>query len=601
MIHLGYEIGTGKPVTIPLAHMAVTGQTQQSGKTTTLEALIDRGGVRAVVFVTKPGEKSFTEGRRILPYFKERADWEYVKDLLESRTGQRIGSQVGYLMRACKGAKTLQQVRENIDGELDKRDKDLKKRKAHTSRPSVHEVLAGYIDLILHELRRVPYTDKLEIERGVNIMDLSGIDENIQDMIIRSVVDRIHKHEHNAVVVVPEAWKVIPEGGRSLVFEALHTLIREGATNGNFVWIDAQDLAIVNKRILKSVTVWILGKQQEANEVVRTIRHLIAPVSIHPDQIKTLGIGEFLACSDTTTRRVYVQPRWLGDLDAQAIAKREETIDTAARIFREKKRHGEIRGVKDATETVSQCPAWQMVPILNQETPNEQKETPQPTDQVDGRTEKKLKDGIDPSLGLRNSAYSSLSEIDTGQEETMWKEKYEALKSDFDVLQAEFYQLKASSFGTIGHGPDKDAGTTQLSTSEENRPAATDTNERSVATVLNGAREEIYHYVVKRATDDPRILQLLTTRPELCVRIEPKVLEVEEGSARGQVAKLIHEGFFAEPQNGNATCKEILTRRRFKGARVSVYRALEDVAGMGFLIREKDGYISTGKKVTMMK
>ena len=34
----GYEIGTGKPVQIPMAHMAVTGQTQRSGKTTAQEA-----------------------------------------------------------------------------------------------------------------------------------------------------------------------------------------------------------------------------------------------------------------------------------------------------------------------------------------------------------------------------------------------------------------------------------------------------------------------------------------------------------------------------------------------------------------------------------
>jgi hypothetical protein len=37
-IHLGYEIGTGEPVSIPLQHLAVTGQTQRSGKTTALEA-----------------------------------------------------------------------------------------------------------------------------------------------------------------------------------------------------------------------------------------------------------------------------------------------------------------------------------------------------------------------------------------------------------------------------------------------------------------------------------------------------------------------------------------------------------------------------------
>jgi hypothetical protein len=51
-IHLGYVVGTGEPVEIPLRHTAVTGQTQESGKTTTLEGLISRSGLQAVAYVT---------------------------------------------------------------------------------------------------------------------------------------------------------------------------------------------------------------------------------------------------------------------------------------------------------------------------------------------------------------------------------------------------------------------------------------------------------------------------------------------------------------------------------------------------------------------
>jgi|SRR3990167_2864398 len=69
-IHLGYEVGSGREVQIPIRHLAVTGQTQESGKTTTLEALVRRSGLRAIAFVTKRGEGSFGEGRRIQPYAK---------------------------------------------------------------------------------------------------------------------------------------------------------------------------------------------------------------------------------------------------------------------------------------------------------------------------------------------------------------------------------------------------------------------------------------------------------------------------------------------------------------------------------------------------
>lgn len=113
--------------------------------------------------------------------------------------------------------------------------------------------------------------------------------------------------------------------------------------------------------------------------------------------------------------------------------------------------------------------------------------------------------------------------------------------------------------------------------------------------------ESLYAQIKQRAAQDVGILQLLAARPELRVTIEPKILEVDEDSARGQVAKLIHEGFFKEPRNGNAACQEILEKRRFKGARVSVSRALDDITGMGFLVKDKEGFVATSLKVSVRK
>jgi hypothetical protein len=110
VIHLGYELGTGEAVAIPLKHMAVTGQTQESGKTTTLEALVERGGLWAIAFVTKRAEGSFASGRRIQPYFRERADWQFVAAVLEATLRERLKFERSWIMRACRGAKTLADV-----------------------------------------------------------------------------------------------------------------------------------------------------------------------------------------------------------------------------------------------------------------------------------------------------------------------------------------------------------------------------------------------------------------------------------------------------------------------------------------------------------
>ena len=45
-IKLGYEIKTGKVISINPSHLIVTGITQLSGKTTTLEALIKRSRLK---------------------------------------------------------------------------------------------------------------------------------------------------------------------------------------------------------------------------------------------------------------------------------------------------------------------------------------------------------------------------------------------------------------------------------------------------------------------------------------------------------------------------------------------------------------------------
>jgi hypothetical protein len=612
MIHLGYETGTGKPVSIPLAHMAVTGMTQQSGKTTTLEALIHRGELRAVVFVTKPGEKSFTEGLRILPFFKEHADWEYVKELLEARRAESLSKWDGYLMRVCSRAKTLQDVRNNVENELPKK---------KSTRPSHYEVLAGYLDLIIPELDRVEYTDKLELRRGVNIMDLSVMSDDMQSMVMRSTIEQIHKREKNTVLVLPEAWKFIPEGGRSAVFQSLQALVREGATNGNYVWLDAQDLAVVSKRILKSVSVWILGKQQEANEVARTINHLIEPLQIRPDMIKSLGIGQFLICADShPARRVYVQPRWLGELDALAIARGEESVETAQAIFRQKKRELVSDRRTSISHTIIPRPSVEAddalgVPSEWRKTHNDEKQNIVLPAAGQGRAENKVR--VSPAVSAPHDHSQSgnrqdgnttgVESVETSnpqhhknspdsgrgksEDETMWKERAEKAEAEVIQLRADVQNLRQMLSDYRG--------------TQDPGPNGGPPPDAAVTAIVGGAAVQydlnfIYSEMKHRAQNDPGILQILANRPELRVVYEPKLLEVEGKTLRGGIALLIHRGFFSIPRNGYAVFNE-LQRIGRKVATRTVYDELDRIAGMGFLTKEPDGFQATDLKVTVRK
>src|SRR4029077_725039 len=67
-ILLGYEVLTGSPVQMGPHHLVITGMTGESGKTTTIEALLSRGKLTALVFRTKRGELGFESAIRIPPF-----------------------------------------------------------------------------------------------------------------------------------------------------------------------------------------------------------------------------------------------------------------------------------------------------------------------------------------------------------------------------------------------------------------------------------------------------------------------------------------------------------------------------------------------------
>jgi len=306
MIKLGYEIGTGKETGITLSHLIVTGVTQLSGKTTTLEALIKRSKSKAIVFKTKVGETGFTEGTTIPPHFKEKSDWQYVSTLLEATLKERLKFERSWIIRVCKNTSTLVEVKANIDEVL------AKERLRQLDR-SVFTTLHAYLELILPQLQYANFSKTLVLHDGVNIMDLERFSPEIQSLVIRSVLETVLNEMKNTIVVMPEAWKFLPQGRGNPCKQMAEEFIRQGATNGNFLWIDSQDMTGVDKTPLKQVSTWILGLQTEKNEVIRTLDQMPLPKGQKPspDEIMTLNVGHFYLCSPKLTRKIYVQPAWL--------------------------------------------------------------------------------------------------------------------------------------------------------------------------------------------------------------------------------------------------------------------------------------------------
>jgi hypothetical protein len=311
-VRLGYSIPAGEPVELPIRHMVITGQTQEAGKTTALEAMIARSGLRAVVFVTKPGEGSFAGARRCDPYFRERADWQFVASLLEAARREKLKFERAWIIRASRGARTLADVHRNVKEALEK---------AKGLSADVYLTLDAYLDEIVPQVSAVKWATSVDLAAGVNAMDLSELSTSMQGLVIRSTLEWVLTKEKGTVVVVPEAWKFIPQGRGTPVKLAAEEFIRQGAGQGNYLWLDSQDIAGVEKLILKSVPVWVLGVQRESNEVKRTLDQIPGGVKKpKPADISTLGLGVFFACWHGQLAKVYVQPDWMDAAEARRVA-----------------------------------------------------------------------------------------------------------------------------------------------------------------------------------------------------------------------------------------------------------------------------------------
>lgn len=312
LVHLGFEPGTGAAVAVPLKHMVVTGQTQEAGKTTTLEAMIARSQVRAVAFITKRGEGTFGNARVIPPYFREQADWQFVASILEASRGEKLKFERAWIIRASKGARTLADVQRNVRKALES---------AKGLSADVYLTLDAYLDAVVPQIDAVKWAPSVKLAEGVNVMDLTPLNVEMQHLVIRSTVDWVLNHEMDTVVVIPEAWKFIPQGRGTPVKLAAEAYIRQAAGLRNYLWLDSQDIAGVEKLILKSVPVWLLGVQRESNEVKRTLAQIPAGIRKPKlEAIATLGLGEFYVCYGTRINKTYVQPEWMGDDEARAIA-----------------------------------------------------------------------------------------------------------------------------------------------------------------------------------------------------------------------------------------------------------------------------------------
>jgi hypothetical protein len=560
-VHLGFEIGSAAAVEIQIRHMAVTGQTQESGKTTTLEALITRSRLAAIAFLTKRGESSFAGATRVPAYFQERADWQFVESILESSMKQRMKFERAWIVKACKGAHTLADVQRNVA--------ELQARSKRSMDQDLYMLLGEYLTKVVPLIRSLPKVDHVGIYGGkLTVMDLVDYPDELQMLVIASTLEWIHKHGGNTITVIPEAWKFIPQGKNTPVKIVAEKLAREGAGLRNYLWIDSQDMAAVDKLMLRACAVWLIGVQREANEIKRALSNMPAGLKKpRAEQVATLQLGQFYACFGSEIRKTYVQPAWMDETTGKRIASgRLDVHDLAVTAKSPSKESDHLLGLTPSK--------WgdEFESLGHSQTPKQLPEA-----------------GTRRVESPAGSAARSHSPVRDAVPQTVAKEKEEEMPINPQTLEALKLAIKDGA---------KDTALQLLESISGNHPSGTDANLPAAARAGESSaparayspdetfdNERLYQAFKARLTEEaPGVLLSLTKAiPEIEVREAREKFTMDTTTREGRVAWLIADGYF-DVNRVNAEVVTELAERGFPTSAPNVAHAFAALTEKGFLV-----------------
>jgi hypothetical protein len=358
-------------------------------------------------------------------------------------------------------------------------------------------------------------------------VDLTALPLEMQHLVIKSSLDWVLAKEESTLVVIPEAWKFTPESRATPVKQAAVALIRQGAALQNYVWMDSQDLGGISKEMLRSVTVWLLGVQREANEIKRTLDNIPAGVA-KPTKatIATLALGQFVACWGRHAVPTYAQPSWMPPAQAVQVATGALAAEDAARL-------------RPGPTTPA---AWGAAFERTGRTPQE-----------------------DPTVTEAEAARITRENAD--------------LKAQLVALRDELAQLRqplptpAPPISAPAPAP---------------WPPGDLPQDRDTETLYQAFKRRL----LAEAPEDPVLVKLLATRPEVVVEITPTVITIDdEFSMKGRVVRLIAQGWFAEPRTVGGVRAELKRTGNDPGGGGTLGQHLANLVRDRILVREGEAFL----------
>uniref|UniRef100_A0A6M3L210 Uncharacterized protein n=1 Tax=viral metagenome TaxID=1070528 RepID=A0A6M3L210_9ZZZZ len=320
-LFLGYEIGTGKEVTVPIFHTLITGQTRLSGKSTNLKAMAKQAikkGFKVLVMDTKINLADFEGfGNQIPVCLKQTTDPLVLRDLLESINQRKITQFQSTLIDITRHAKTFEEVIENAKDMLEKKRISGFKKDACTT-------LIDLLARLIEQTKKFKTTVNLELPYPINVMTVNDFDLQGQQLIANTVLAEVLTKFENVIIMLDEAFKLLPQKWGSPCKQRVQEYVTQGAATGCFLWLATQFLAPTSKDAMKAMPIKILGRQDHNTEVEHTLELIPESKGKYSDSmIMQLKLGHFIVVTPEGSTHTYVCPEF---------ADRNECIEVAMEI-----------------------------------------------------------------------------------------------------------------------------------------------------------------------------------------------------------------------------------------------------------------------------
>jgi len=498
---------TGKIIRIPLTHTSVSAMTGR-GKSTAVKRLVhefSRQGIKFLLIDVKPERDFIGVGTEINAYLHESTAPLLLKEVLEGIAGWSLTGHFGTLLQICRGARDLMDVRANaLAIASDPR--------AHGRKRDEADKLGFLLDELISQVSVGTFSETLQLEDRISVMNISVYDIPIQQLIVDSVLNAVLRDHPSVVVVLEEAIRFIPQNETSNADSTARRYVREGRARNNWLWISGQNVTEIDKRVLKQMLVWIMGQQMEHNEAVRIVKQI--PMSkLKADDIKLLPKGWFysvIADEDSTkVVKTFVWPAWMEGR-------------TAMKLATGKMKMSQLKVKEDDTMGAAERAEIKRLGVMLADRDRKIREL-----------EKRMKELVTGGQGgLRKRAKAARAdEGERAEEETAGEAPDDEAPRD---------------------GEDEESSPAPAGQGEEEAPPVEDARSSE-----EGEGEEGTSYEGKT----PRDVRVAKTEPSLIVEVRKETVDATDVTMKGRLALLLFEGWF----KGSRTTTDLVKEAKLRG------------------------------------